>query len=514
VTPAGAAVAVWRSNGGAGGLKMARRPAGGTWGANFPLFASGTIAAQAAIDLNATGDAVVGFRRRIGGGFFFTQAVFQPATSSVAATSIFNPGAGTGDDDEVPAVGIDNAGNAAVMFGRVGTVKVSNKPAGSNVWSSVAGTAGNVDTTSAANPRMAWNDSGQQAATWTRSSGATLQASTRSDLGAFAAPTAIGPAAMGVTYFGGEVAIDPAGVAIATINGSNGLKSARTAGASWNAVNDVATSGNPNAAQIGADAQGNAAVAFSATNASFTNSIMAAGFDGAGPRLDDIVFPANAATGQAFSYSVSPIDVWSTVASTAWAFGEGSSATGASGSFTYPAAGGFAATVTSTDSRGNQSSAVRNVTVSGAGGPGGGGDTTAPVFASARLTNKTFAVNRRGAAEQPASARAKRGTTFVYSLSEAGRVVFTIQRALPGRRVAGRCRKPTARNRTRPRCTRFVRFASFAQNSTTGANRKRFSGKIGRRSLRPGKYRAVLVARDAAGNRSSARRLAFRVVRR
>ena len=46
-----------------------------------------------------------------------------------------------------------------------------------------------------------------------------------------------------------------------------------------------------------------------------------------------------------------------------------------------------------------------------------------------------------------------------------------------------------------------------------GANRKRFSGRIGRGVLSPGSYRATLVARDAAGNPSTARRLTFRVVR-
>jgi hypothetical protein len=41
-----------------------------------------------------------------------------------------------------------------------------------------------------------------------------------------------------------------------------------------------------------------------------------------------------------------------------------------------------------------------------------------------------------------------------------------------------------------------------------------FSGKIGRKTLRPGRYRASLRARDAAGNRSAVKRLKFRVVRR
>jgi hypothetical protein len=40
-----------------------------------------------------------------------------------------------------------------------------------------------------------------------------------------------------------------------------------------------------------------------------------------------------------------------------------------------------------------------------------------------------------------------------------------------------------------------------------------FSGRIGRKALRPGRYRATLVARNAGG-KSDAVRLTFRVVRR
>jgi hypothetical protein len=92
--------------------------------------------------------------------------------------------------------------------------------------------------------------------------------------------------------------------------------------------------------------------------------------------------------------------------------------------------------------------------------------------------------------------------------------VFTIQRATIGRKVGRVCRKQTRSNRTRPKCIRYVRPGRFAAQSSAGPNRKKFSGKIGRRSLRPGNYRATLVATDAAGNRSAPKRLKFKVVRR
>ena len=144
---------------------------------------------------------------------------------------------------------------------------------------------------------------------------------------------------------------------------------------------------------------------------------------------------------------------------------------------------------------------------------GTGVDTAAPSFASASLKPKRFRVDRQGAAETPVAA-ARKGTRIRYSLSEAARVVFTVQRARPGRRVGKKCRKPSGANRARKRCTRYTRAGRFAHASTAGANEKRFSGRIGKRALKRGRYRMRLVATDAAGNRSKPRTLKFRVVRR
>ena len=124
-----------------------------------------------------------------------------------------------------------------------------------------------------------------------------------------------------------------------------------------------------------------------------------------------------------------------------------------------------------------------------------------------------FAVNRRGRAERPVAARTRRGTKFRYRLSEAARVLFTISRAKPGRRAGQRCVRTKRRNRARRRCTRFVLVRRFAAQAHAGRNTRAFSGKIGRKALKPGTYRATLTATDAAGNVSASRRLPVRVVR-
>ncbi|MEA2429025.1 MAG: hypothetical protein QOF37_2653 [Thermoleophilaceae bacterium] len=154
------------------------------------------------------------------------------------------------------------------------------------------------------------------------------------------------------------------------------------------------------------------------------------------------------------------------------------------------------------------------VGVTPAGTPPPGSDVVAPLFLSASL-DKVWAVNTRGRAEVQAAARrrVKRGARFRYALSEPSRVKVTIQRATKGRKVGRACRRQTRRNRSKHACVRYVSAGSFIQQGSAGKNVKPFSGRIGKKRLRPGTYRATLVATDAAGNRSLPKRLKFRIVR-
>jgi hypothetical protein len=104
------------------------------------------------------------------------------------------------------------------------------------------------------------------------------------------------------------------------------------------------------------------------------------------------------------------------------------------------------------------------------------------------------------------------GTTFRVRLSEAARVVFTIEQILPGRRAGHACRPPTSRNRNHHACSRFLKPRRFAVNAIAGTNTIKFSGRIAGRALAPGHYRVTLVATDAAGTPSAPKLLSFRVV--
>jgi hypothetical protein len=127
------------------------------------------------------------------------------------------------------------------------------------------------------------------------------------------------------------------------------------------------------------------------------------------------------------------------------------------------------------------------------------------------LTHSVFAPARQSTPLSGRTARRHpRGTTFSFTLDQPATMRVKIQRRSSGRRVHGVC-KP--RRRTGPRCTRYTTNATLTRSAHAGTNKLRFSGRIRNRTLRPGRYRAVFIATDAAGS-SKPQTLRFRVVAR
>ena len=112
------------------------------------------------------------------------------------------------------------------------------------------------------------------------------------------------------------------------------------------------------------------------------------------------------------------------------------------------------------------------------------------------------------------AAQVPRGTTFTYELAEAGEMRIRVQRAMPGRRSGGRCRKPTRRLRAKRPCTRWVTKHTLRRTSRAGVNAVAYSGRVRGKALRPGRHRAVFTASAPGRSRSEALRVSFRVVRR
>jgi hypothetical protein len=120
-----------------------------------------------------------------------------------------------------------------------------------------------------------------------------------------------------------------------------------------------------------------------------------------------------------------------------------------------------------------------------------------------------------GFAVSPKRMRRGRVASFRFRLSERATARILIERALPGRLVGRRCVRPTRRLRRNRRCTRFLRAGTITfRNRHAGANRIAFRGRVGRRALGLGSYRATITATDPAGNRSRPRRAVLRIVRR
>jgi hypothetical protein len=141
--------------------------------------------------------------------------------------------------------------------------------------------------------------------------------------------------------------------------------------------------------------------------------------------------------------------------------------------------------------------------------PTSGGDAVRPSIARLRLVPAVFRAARRGPELSAAV-----GTRVSLALSEPATVTFRVRRLVPGRRVGGRCVRPTARNGGARRCTLSVRLRGrIVRQLTSGTSRLRYRGRLAGRRLRPGRYRLLVQARDAAGNRSTVRRAGFRIVR-
>ena len=288
------------------------------------------------------------------------------------------------------------------------------------------------------------------------------------------------------------------------------------------------SSSTSSAPLVAVDGAGNGVAAWTEGGAA-----KAAGFDATPPVLQSFSIPSAVDRGSVFSASASVFDVWGTTIR--WSFGDGGTAEGASVQHTFQQAGTFQVQFTATDGAGASVSGsgqviVRDTStpattgtgaVTGAGGLGTGGgqttftDTQAPSLGPVSMSRKRFRVARAATAVSARRrSRAGSGTSFGFSLSENAAVVIAIERKTAGRRVGRRCARARGRAPRRRRCTRFVSAGSaLTRNLPAGANRVSFSGRIGRRALKPGAYRANLTATDAAGNRSSERSTNFVIVR-
>ena len=120
---------------------------------------------------------------------------------------------------------------------------------------------------------------------------------------------------------------------------------------------------------------------------------------------------------------------------------------------------------------------------------------TPPSVIRFTATAQRFAVGRRGAGLVPRLARRRGGTRFGFVLTEPGRVTIRIDRVVRG-------------NRAR----RYRRAGFLASRRLVTRGSLRFSGRLRKKALPSGRYRATITATDAARNQGRPRTLRLRIV--
>jgi hypothetical protein len=174
--------------------------------------------------------------------------------------------------------------------------------------------------------------------------------------------------------------------------------------------------------------------------------------------------------------------------------------------FTPGALGNRSATLTATD---NATGSPRSIALTGT----GVNPPPQPQVTGFKMKRTRF---RRASFPTPLSTRRRplpRGSTFMYTLSEGATVHITLTELLPGRRVGRRCLRSTPNRRSRHACVRSVKGGSLARQGHAGANTVPFSGRLGRKPLPVGRYRATIVATVTGAAASAPQRLKFTIVR-
>ena len=137
-----------------------------------------------------------------------------------------------------------------------------------------------------------------------------------------------------------------------------------------------------------------------------------------------------------------------------------------------------------------------------------------PVLSLFSLSAKTFRVGPKATAISAAKRKKLPvGTTLRYKASEPVTMTFTFARRLAGKRKGKSCVKPTKALRKRRSCTRLVSAGKLTRKSKTGSGSVKFSGRIGRKALKPGSYQVTAQATDSAKQKSKKRTVRFTVKR-
>jgi hypothetical protein len=238
-------------------------------------------------------------------------------------------------------------------------------------------------------------------------------------------------------------------------------------------------------------------------------------YDATAPSLS-VEVPSAARPGESLTMTAQAgEDRWSSVGSIGWDFGDGQNGSGPSVSHAYGTAGEYTVTASVADGNGNVRRVRRRVVVATPAAPVPPAlptaDRTPPVITNLALSEQRFRVDSGATALASAKKRAPRGSDIGIGTSESARVVLTFHRLVPGAPRGGKCKAGAKPRRGQKRCAAKV-AAGELKRTVAGALFFAFSGRIGTKALKPGRYVLTAVANDAAGNRSAPKSVGFRIV--
>lgn len=133
----------------------------------------------------------------------------------------------------------------------------------------------------------------------------------------------------------------------------------------------------------------------------------------------------------------------------------------------------------------------------------------APKLSKVSLKPKRFAVGKKPTAKVAAKKRRKvaKGTKVRFTIDLKATVAVVIQKRSVGRKVGGKCRKTKKHNRSKKKCARFDTVGKIQRKNLAAGSRKiAFSGRIGKKKLKPGKYRAAVRASNQNGTSKTVNR--------
>jgi hypothetical protein len=203
--------------------------------------------------------------------------------------------------------------------------------------------------------------------------------------------------------------------------------------------------------------------------------------------------PAAATAGAPAAFSASaPNEPEGTALTFAWAFSDGTTASGPEVSHAFSAVGPASATVTVTAPGDCVGTATAALTIAAV-------PPVLDTITGLKISPEAFFAKRSGASVVPAAKRPV-GALVRYRGTQPATTTFTVQAAKVGRRQGRACRKPSKRNRGGKRCTYYAGVGSFKHRDAAGAVRFRFTGRVGGRALKRGRYRLRAIPRNPAGS--------------